>query len=208
MKKRLAALCLAVMMLTQVAAAPAQAAKTVYFTSINDNVLPLSDGTMAFWHDGFLYVDSSIFSTADNAPGKPLDIYRSRNDSKQILVLTSDGRSLIFDLAKGTVEDNQGMRYNPGTIRRGKEVFVPVSVVASFFNLTYSSIRVESESSYQGYLVWIRNDKASLTDEKLFANAATYQMELRYARHARKYALEESVRQAEEMFRLAIEEQK
>ena len=33
-------------------------------------------------------------------------------------------------------------------------------------------------------------------------------MEVRYAEHAKKYALEESIRQTEEMFRQAIAEQK
>ena len=33
-------------------------------------------------------------------------------------------------------------------------------------------------------------------------------MELRYAEHAKQYALEKSIEQTEEMFRMAIEEQK
>ena len=33
-------------------------------------------------------------------------------------------------------------------------------------------------------------------------------MELRYAEHAKHYALEESIKQTEEMFRMAIAEQK
>ena len=33
-------------------------------------------------------------------------------------------------------------------------------------------------------------------------------MELRYAEHAKQYALEESIKKTEEMFRMAIEEQK
>ena len=33
-------------------------------------------------------------------------------------------------------------------------------------------------------------------------------MELRYAEHAKQYALEKSIQQTEEMFRMAIEEQK
>ena len=180
MKRKAAALVCCLLLVFQMSAAPARAASTVYFTAINDNVLPLTDEGMPFWNGGYLYVDSSIFTMADNTAGKLLGIYRSLNTAKQLLVLSADGRSLIFDLANGTAYDDDGINYYPATtIARNGKVFIPVTTVAYFFNLRYSSTRVDG--SYRGYLVRICNDKAGIPDDKAFADAANYRMETRYA---------------------------
>ena len=34
----------------------------MYFTAVNKSVLELSDATMPFWSDGYLYVPSTIFT--------------------------------------------------------------------------------------------------------------------------------------------------
>jgi hypothetical protein len=181
MKHRILALVCALLLMVQMGFVPALAARPVYFTAINANVLPLTDESMPFWSGGYLYVDSSIFTMADNTPGKLLGIYRSLNTAKQVLVLSADGRSLIFDLVMETVQDDQGISYYPASIQRNGRVFIPVSLVAYFFSLTYSSTRVDREGSYHGYLVRIRNDKTAIPDDKNFADAATYLMETRYA---------------------------
>lgn len=179
MKRRAAALLCCLLLVVQISALPAQAARTVYFTAINDNVLSLTDEGMPFWNGGYLYVDSSIFTMADNTAGKLLGIYRSLNTAKQLLVLSADGRSLIFDLANGTARDDDGINYYPATtIQRNGKVFIPVTTVAYFFNLRYSSTRVDG--SYHGYLVRICNDKAGISDDKAFADAASYRLETRY----------------------------
>ena len=45
MKRRVMALLCAVLLVFQLAASPARAAEAVYFTAINDNLLPLSDSS-------------------------------------------------------------------------------------------------------------------------------------------------------------------
>lgn len=190
MRRRVAALVCCLLLVFQMSTVPAQAAKTIYFTAINDNVLPLTDEGMPFWNSGYLYVDSSIFTIADNTAGKLLGIYRSLNTSKQLLVLSAEGRSLIFDLANGTAQDDDGINYYPATtIQRNGKVFVPVTTVAYFFNLRYSSTRVDG--SYHGYLVRICNDKVGISDDKTFADAASYRMEARYADYLKSLEPEE-----------------
>ena len=174
MKRRAMALLCAVLLMFQLAASPAQAAETVYFTAINDNLLPLSDSNMPFWSNGYLYVDSSIFTLAANTPGTALGIYRSLNTAKQLLVLSSDKdvlKLLLFDLSAGTVQDNQGISYYPPAIQRNGVVYVPLSLIAYYFDLTFNRVRVP-----HGYLVRIKNERAALSDEA-FADAATYLME-------------------------------
>lgn len=182
MKRRVMALLCAALLVFQLAASPAQAAETVYFTAINDNLLPLSDSNMPFWSNGYLYVDSSIFTLAANTPGKALGIYRSLNTAKQILVMSSDKdtlKLLLFNLAAGTVQDNQGIDYYPAAIQRNGVVYVPLSLVAYYFDLTFSRTRVP-----HGYLVRIKNERAVLSDDS-FADAATYLMEPQYEQYIR-----------------------
>ena len=83
MKKRIAALLCAALLVCQLAASPAQAVESVHFTAINDNMLPLSEENMPFWSNGYLYVDSSIFTMAPNTAGRVLGIYRSWNTAKK-----------------------------------------------------------------------------------------------------------------------------
>ena len=182
MKRRAVALLCAVLLMFQLAASPAQAAETVYFTAINDNLLPLSDSNMPFWSNGYLYVDSSIFTLVANTPGKALGIYRSLNTAKQLLVLSSDKdvlKLLLFDLSAGTVQDNQGISYYPPAIQRNGVVYVPLSLIAYYFDLTFNRVRVP-----HGYLVRIKNERAALSDEA-FADAATYLMEPQYEQYIR-----------------------
>lgn len=182
MKRRAMALLCAVLLVFHLAVSPARAAEAVYFAAINDNLLPLSDSNMPFWSNGYLYVDSSIFTMAANTPGKALGIYRSLITAKQLLVMSSDKdvlKLLFFDLAAGTVQDNQGISYYPSAIQRNGVVYVPLSMIAYYFDLTFNRIRVP-----HGYLVRIKNERAALSDEA-FADAATYLMEPQYEQYIR-----------------------
>lgn len=62
MRRKLLAVLACVVLAVQLAA-PAGAAKTVYFTAVNMSVLELSDATMPFWSDGYLYVPGSVLPT-------------------------------------------------------------------------------------------------------------------------------------------------
>lgn len=172
MKKRLLAALACIVLAVQLAA-PATAAGTVYFTAVNMSVLELSDATMPFWSDGYLYVPGSVFSTYS----KELGVSYSYNAAKEKVVLYVNGdtvRSLLFDLNKDYAQDQAGNLYFQRPLVRGGVIFLPVALVAQCFGLAYTTIPVE-----RGYLVWIRTQAVELS-ERLFADAATYPMETRY----------------------------
>ena len=176
MKRRMAAL-LACALLLGVLAVPTAAAKTVYFTAVNENILELRDDTMPFWSGQNLYVDSGIFSD------RALGLYANLNRDSGLLAIwetVGQRRALLFDLNNGYVSGSDGNSYYPPAVQRGGRVFVPAGVVADYFDLSYSNIRVE-----QGFLVWLHSADAKvavLTGQE-FANAASYQLTARYQRY-------------------------
>ncbi|MDD3347449.1 polysaccharide deacetylase family protein [Oscillibacter sp.] len=176
MKKRAAALLLCLLVIVQLAAPPARAASSVYFVAVGSNVLPMTDATMPFWSGGYLYVSSSMFT---GMVWNSLGISHVPANAKQPLILyNEEDRPLMFDLSKTYAQDTDGNTYYPGAVRRNGNVFVPVSLVASFFGLQYSLIpNVE-----HGYLVWLRQPGYGLSDED-FADAATYPMATCYTQY-------------------------
>ena len=61
--------------------APTDAAASVCFTAVNDQLLPLSDETMPFWSGGTFYVPSSAID------GNVLGIHYNRNLEHTAMVL-------------------------------------------------------------------------------------------------------------------------
>ena len=181
-KRRWAALALSLLLLFQLAAPPkAQAVNYVYFVAAGENVLPLSDATMPFWSGGYLYIASSIFT---GIAREALNIGRSRNDKEKLVVLYSGSRakSLWFEWEKDCAYDVDGNVFYPGAIYRNDEVYVPVSLVARFFDLQYSVNKVKSRVNgepIQGDLAWIRKPGNVLTD-KYFMDAASSVITNRY----------------------------
>ena len=161
MKKRWAMGLLCCLLLFQLAF-PAKAAGSVYFVAAEESVLPVTDATMPFWANGYLYVPASVFTN--------LGISVINNTAKKMTVLEKDRRAMLFDWAKGTAQDSSGSLFTPGVIQSGGLVFVPASTVANFFGLQYSVTDVTN-----GYLVWLRSPDFGMS-AKDFANAATYNM--------------------------------
>jgi len=175
-KKRLTALLLCVLMIVQMTSLSAGAVgEEAYFVAAEENILPLSDETMPFWHNGYLYVSSSIFT---GIVRKSLGVSYVRGTSRQPTILYSgEDRSLFYDPEKNYATDAKGSLYHPGAIQRNGQVFVPASVVAAFFGLQYSVTDVN-----HGYLVWLRKPGFGLGDRD-FANAASYAMEEKYSEY-------------------------
>lgn len=181
MKKRGAAMLLCLLLIMQMTMVPARAEKDVYFVAAGSHVLPMSDETMPFWSNGYLYVSSTIFT---GIVWNVLGISHVPANSKQPLILYSGGdRSLIFDAKKNYAQDAAGSLYYPGAIRRNGNVFVPASLVANFFDLQYSLV----DNVDHGYLVWLRKPDYGLGD-KAFADAATYPMADCYAQYLQNKA--------------------
>lgn len=158
-------------------AVPTAAAKTVYFTAVNENILELKDESMPFWSGQNIYVDSAIFSD------RWLGLYCNRNRENGTVVIwetSGQRRALLFELDTGYVTGSDGNNYSPAAIQKNGRVFVPAGVVADYFGLTYNNVRVD-----HGFLIWIHSADAtvSVLTAQEFANAASYQMTARYQRY-------------------------
>lgn len=184
MKRKAAALVLAVWMLLQVSTlTTAAAARSIYFMAVNDSVLALDDETMPFWSNGYLYIPSMIFA---GDVYQELEIGFIPNQSKQLLVLYTAGKSLQFPISKPYAQDTDGNTYYPGAVQRGDVVFVPAALVADFFGLNYSVTNVSNASVLsgddRGWLMWLRETDYTLT-ASVFTDAASPQLRIRYEQY-------------------------
>ena len=178
--KKWTAMVLCVLMLFQLSAVPSQAAGNVYFTGAEANILPLSDATMPFWKDNYLYVPSTMFS---GAARDSLQVGYSLGSDGSWVALYWGSRALLCKKGADYAEDQSGRLYYPGAVERNGIIFVPAGVVANFFNLKYSVSAVRN-----GSLVWLRSKNFILTEE-IFLDAAAGVMDQRY----RDYTSSENV---------------
>lgn len=175
MRQRLAALVCAVVMLVQLSPPSARAAESIYFMSVDETLLEVTDATMPFWSGGYLFVPASLFSARE------LGLSFSYNRLKKTAVIWANGqqgRALIFDLAGDLVWDGaKENNYSPPAIVRSSGVFVAVSMVAAYFGLTYTNTKVA-----HGYLVRIRGSNSVLSDAD-FIDAGASQFYSRYTKY-------------------------
>lgn len=185
MKRKAALVLLAVLMALGLSTLSAAAGRSVYFLAVNDTVLPLSDETMPFWENGYLYIPSTIFA---GDVYKELEIGYIPNQSRQLLVLYTAGKSLHFPLGESYAQDTSGNSYYPGAVERNGIAFVPAALVAEFFDLSYSVTSVTGSgavsSENRGWLVWLRQGSYNLTAAQ-FADAAVPQMRARYDQYVK-----------------------
>ena len=174
MRRKWAALALCLLLVVQLVGVPATATGSVYFVGAEENILPLSDSTMPFWKDNYLYIPSTIFT---GAPRDSLKVGSSQSSDGSWVALYWGNRALLFKKDSFYAEDQDGRRYYPGAIERNGILFVPVGVVADFFDLKYSV-----KSVARGHLVWLRTQDFILTEET-FADAAAGVMEQRYVEY-------------------------
>ena len=169
----MAVLC-AVLLLISMAAPNAAAAGGVYFTAANETIRELTEATMPFWANGDLYVDGSLFENKDLYTGF---FYNASKNMAVVYSRKTANYALYFDLARNRVDNAEGYGYYPPAILRNGVVFVPVSLVTSYFELGYANIRVD-----HGYLLRVRSDKAVLSDRTL-ADAGSARMDSQYQQY-------------------------
>lgn len=168
MKKRILAALLAAAMLLCCGQA-ALAEEQIYFTAVDERVLDLNDETMPFWFGGYLYVAATVFRESG--------VGYSYNVVTQTLVLYDSSRSLVCDVATGSVTTGQGELYDHVCVTRNGVTFVAASPVASYFGRTYSNSRVN-----HGYLIRVKTGTAALPDS-LFIETATYLINSKYQQY-------------------------
>ena len=174
MRRKLTAVLCAVMLLIFMAAPDAAAAAGVYFTAANETIRELTEATMPFWANGDLYVDGSLFENKDLYTGF---FYNSSKNMAVVYSRKTANNALYFDLARNRVDNSDGYGYYPPAILRNGVVFVPVSLVTSYFELGYANLRVA-----HGYLLRVRSDKAVLSDRTL-ADAGSARMDSQYQQY-------------------------
>ena len=87
--KRFLCLLLVLLMVFSLTPSETRAETTVYFTAVNDQLLPdLSDETMPFWSGGRLYVPSTVITGTD------LGLFYSRSRDKSTAVVYRQGSAL------------------------------------------------------------------------------------------------------------------
>lgn len=183
-KKIAAALC-SVLLVFQLAAPPAQAAGYLCFVAMGESILPMTDASMPFWKDGYLYIASSSFGSVAR---ESLNIGQISGSDQVILYSVGRRGTLLFDKGKAYAYDGDGNQYYPGAAVRGGQIFVPASVVAEFFGLQYSVTDVKmvvDGQLVQGDLAWIRRSGYSLS-EAAFVNAAYFSIAARYVDYQRE----------------------
>ena len=170
-------LCLLLVLLMVFSLTETRAETTVYFTAVNDQLLPdLSDETMPFWSGGRLYVPSTVITGTD------LGLFYSRSRDKSTAVVYRQGSALTFNFAAGTVADQNDRQYSGPAIVRSDVVFLPLDLLTQFFSLDYSYTRVT-----YGYLVRVKSDTVVLSDAK-FIDAAAMSMEQRYNEYMKTHS--------------------
>ena len=175
--KRFLCLLLVLLMVFSLTPSETRAETTVYFTAVNDQLLPdLSDETMPFWSGGRLYIPSTVITGTD------LGLFYSRSRDKSTAVVYRQGSALTFNFAAGTVADQNDRQYSGPAIVRSDVVFLPLDLLTQFFSLDYSYTRVT-----YGYLVRVKSDMVVLSDAK-FIDAAAMSMEQRYNEYMKTHS--------------------
>ena len=153
----LLAVVLCVMMLT-----PAALAADIYFVAVDDSIpltLPLS--TAPYYSGGTLYAPYTVFNAA------PGGVVPSYNASEQTLVLFRRGARLIFDLAAGTVTDEDKNVTTLSTVSKNGVLYVPFMFCLTHFGLSYSSL-----TSASGYSILRITTGSEVYENAMFVERA------------------------------------
>lgn len=130
------------------------------FVAVNDTI-PLTLSELPYETSSGIYVPYTVF---DASPGGVIPAY---NASAQTFVLFTRQRRLVFDLAEGKVEDQDGNVKTVSTTFRNGTLYVPLVYCASFFGLKVSMLTSES-----GYPVLRFTTGSEVYDDSLFVEKA------------------------------------
>ena len=170
-KRFFAALLAFVLMFTLVRQEGTAVLEDVYFTAVNDKLMPLNAETMPFWSNNTLYVCYTAFDKTD------LDVQYIRNYSMGLAVLYTSKNGLYFDLAGRIVYDKNDVYYNGSAIEKNGYVFFPLDLVCRYFGLSWSQNDTATVP-----LIRIKSDTVVL-DDRSFISAAATMMASRYAEY-------------------------
>ena len=149
-------------------------AADLYFTSVDDSLLPLTSATMPVWSGGKLYVPYTVFDKGSTGVDLGLKCIYNRNSGTVTLYTPQEMLLLVFDLNAGTCRDEiTGSTFDTKAITRNGQPFLPVNFVCDYFELVRTYVRID-----EGYLIRIKSGNVVLSDSK-FLDAANDLIERR-----------------------------
>ena len=150
--KRMLALLLAAVLCAAVLTPSARAAE-IYFVAVDDSIpLTLPSSSAPYYSGGTLYAPYTVFNAA---PGGV------------VLVIFRRGARLIFDLAAGTVTDEEKNVTTLSTVSKNGVIYVPFMFCLSHFGLSYSSL-----TSASGYSILRITTGSEVYENALFVERA------------------------------------
>jgi len=162
MKKRLISCALLAALLVTSLCVPARAAGDFCFIAVNDTIpTTLTSGSMPFYTNAGLFVPYTAFDS------EPCGIVSAYNAADQTFVLFTRSKRLIFNLADGTVTDENKNESNSLTTFKNGILYVPVMFCVSHFGLSLSIL-----TSKDGYMVLRFTDGSQVYDDSLFIEKA------------------------------------
>ncbi|MDR3148873.1 MAG: hypothetical protein LBT88_02485 [Oscillospiraceae bacterium] len=151
------------------------AADEVYFTSINDKLLPLSEGDMPANLGGAVYVPYEVFHSTD------IGISVFYSSSTKIIRISDGITDLHFDLKGNTSYDNNEVEYPYSAMTRNGKPYLPVSFVCRFFDLKFIIINTDIAP-----IVRITSGSERY-DNTRFAEQANTRMQIMYDAYTQKH---------------------
>ncbi len=156
-RKLLALLCAAALCLCLAPGANA-ATGVIYFTAVNDRLLPLSADSMPMVSGGTLYVPYTVFDA--NSTGISLGVSCSHSRTANTLTIYNLRQMLVYDMNEGNARDQQsGQTYSARAITRNGLIYVPLGFTCDFFGLNRSNTITQ-----YGNLIRVTNSAAVLSD--------------------------------------------
>ena len=160
MKKRRVFCTLLALVLCVSLCTPILANGDILFVAVNDSI-PLTLSALPYESSSGIYVPYTAF---DASPGGVIPAY---NAQAQTFVLFTRQRRLVFDLAEGTVTDQDGNVKTVSTTFRGGMLYVPLVYCASFFGLKATLLKSEN-----GYPILRFTTGSEVYDDSLFVEKA------------------------------------
>ena len=160
MKKRRVFCALLALVLCVSLCTPILADGDILFVAVNDSI-PLTLSALPYESSSGIYVPYTAF---DASPGGVIPAY---NAQAQTFVLFTRQRRLVFDLAEGTVTDQDGNVKTVSTTFRGGMLYVPLVYCASFFGLKVTLLKSEN-----GYPILRFTTGSEVYDDSLFVAKA------------------------------------
>lgn len=167
MKKRKLLVSIILAAIVCMATALPVSASTLYFTSINNILMPLSDDTMPINVDGIMYVPYNVFNSSE------LGTYSVYSKSSQVVLVFRSDLQLNFDLKDGSTYDNTSETYSISAVYSNGVVYIPAAFTCEFFGIQYSVIRGND------YGPIIRMKHGDVLDDETFSKAAAALMKSR-----------------------------